>query len=279
MKTLDLTVLFIDSAPSRIYLALLHKSGYIAKNIIFLDIQPESAKYNLVKRLFGISIASFLYSMYRKIRVKALDSIAIQLLALNNLRPEDLNNCLAPYNKKQIERLYLKSINDEKLSLHIEKSGHRYGAILFTDGGVLKDKILDIPEIKFIHIHPGIVPDIRGADCLFWSYLLRSKAGYSAFYMNSGIDTGDILIKKEYDIEFGEIDFSSFDSYDIYINILKYYDPCLRINTFIELLNSVHATQRLDDLHFERQDPNEGRMYFVMHKELRDFVINKMKRA
>lgn len=277
MKTLDLTVLFIDSVPSRIYLALLHKSGCRAKNIIFLDIQPKSAKYNFVKRLFGISIASFLYSIYRKIRSKALDSIAIQLLALNNLKPEDLNNCLAPYDKKEIEKLYLKNMHDEKLSLHIERGS--YGAILFTGGGILKDKILDIPEIKFIHIHPGIVPDIRGADCLFWSYLLRNKAGYSAFYMNSGIDTGDILIKKEYDIEFGEIDFSSSDNYDIYMNILMYYDPCLRINTFIELLNSVHATQRLDDLHFERQDPNEGRMYFFMHKELRDFVINKMKRA
>lgn len=277
MKTLDLTVLFIDSVPSRIYLALLHKSGYRAKNIIFLDVQPKSAKYNFVKRLLGVSIASFLHGVYRKIRSKALDPIAIQLLALNNLNPEDLNNCLVPYDKKEIEKLSIKNMNDEKLSLHIEKG--KYGAVLYTVGGILKDKILDIPKVRFIHIHPGIVPDIRGADCLFWSYLLRKKAGYSAFYMNSGIDTGDILIKVEYDIGFSEIDFSRFENDEVYMNILKYYDPCLRINTFIELLKSVQDSQRLDNLRFERQDPNEGRMYFFMHKELRDLVINKMIRT
>lgn len=58
MKDIDLTVLFVDTIPARIYLALLKKHGYRPKKILFLDIEPASGKYQILRKFFGRSIAT-----------------------------------------------------------------------------------------------------------------------------------------------------------------------------------------------------------------------------
>jgi len=286
MKTTDLTVLFLDSVPSRIYLALLNKHGYKPSKIIYIQIKRQSKKFKLLEKAVGSSVTNYLYSLYGKFKSKPLSALAQELLALNNLTENDLRNCLKSYKSNEISNVSVENLDDAALISHIQSGGHK--TILFTGGGILKEKLLSTPKVKFIHIHPGIVPDIRGADCLYWSYLLRGKAGYSAFYMNAGIDTGDVLIQKEFDVDLQATDLAGYDNDAIYIGILMYYDPCLRIKTFIELLNKHYkATSlgsnasnevNLSNLPYEEQDPQEGRMYFYMHKDLRDFVINKLKR-
>jgi hypothetical protein len=58
------------------------------------------------------------------------------------------------------------------------------GSILFTGGGIVPESVLSIPKLKFIHIHPGYLPDIKGADCTLWSTLLTGHASATCFYMS-----------------------------------------------------------------------------------------------
>src|SRR5690606_26832271 len=45
-------------------------------------------------------------------------------------------------------------------------------------------------------IHPGFLPDIRGADGLLWSVLLAGRPAAAAFHLAPGIDTGNILLSR-----------------------------------------------------------------------------------
>ncbi len=282
MIKLDLTVLLFDSLTARIYLAMLEKYGYKPSKIILLHKSRDSVgwKHSLVQRALGKKYAARVSSIYTKLyQYKLFDIFSKNILSKQGLSIRDINNCLKKYKPSDIAELTVKNLDDDTLIAYIEKNVH--GPILFTGGGILKNKILSIPTVKFIHIHPGIVPDIRGADCLFWSYLLNGKAGYSVFYMNEGIDTGDILHKKEFDIKLKNM--NANNQSNLYKSILSYYDPCLRIKTFIEILDKQAKMSKNNDstidlmnLPFEKQDSSHGRMYFFMHKELRDFVISKL---
>ena len=113
------------------------------------------------------------------------------------------------------ETLDITNLEDEKLIKYIQTEQDK--TFLFTGGGILKEKLLSIKDTKFIHIHPGVVPDVKGADGIFWSYLLKNKVGYSCFYMNSGIDTGDIVQINEYKLhKFNNVDFTKFDDDKLY---------------------------------------------------------------
>jgi len=71
-------------------------------------------------------------------------------------------------------------------------------AFLYTNGGIVPGVLLTHPGVRIIHIHPGIVPAMRGSDCLLWSVLMRGRIGVSCFYMGVGIDDGAIIGQQEF---------------------------------------------------------------------------------
>ena len=68
--------------------------------------------------------------------------------------------------------------------------------IIFCFGwsNLLKEKILDIPKIGTIGFHPAELPSNRGRHPIIWALILGLNKTASTFYfMNSGIDSGNIL--------------------------------------------------------------------------------------
>ena len=90
-----------------------------------------------------------------------------------------------------IEKISFKSFHDEKIKDYFKNLNNEI--FLFSGGGILPKNIVKNKNIKFIHIHPGYLPKIRGADGFFWSSLIYGKPSSSCFYMDSGIDTGNII--------------------------------------------------------------------------------------
>ncbi|EFL91636.1 hypothetical protein REG_1079 [Candidatus Regiella insecticola LSR1] len=64
---------------------------------------------------------------------------------------------------------------------------------LFTGGGIVPGSFFNLKNTRFLHIHPGYLPNIRGADCLLWSTMLAGYASATCFYLDPGIDTGDVI--------------------------------------------------------------------------------------
>ena len=66
---------------------------------------------------------------------------------------------------------------------------------------ILPKIIWEIPSKGTINIHASLLPQLRGAAPINWAIIngLR-KTGLTSFYINEGIDTGDIIMKKEIEI-------------------------------------------------------------------------------
>ena len=70
-------------------------------------------------------------------------------------------------------------------------------------GKILPKELLDIPKYGCINVHGSILPKYRGAAPIQWAILNGDKkTGVTTMYMDVGMDTGDMILKKE--VEIGE---------------------------------------------------------------------------
>ncbi|MBO4292855.1 MAG: methionyl-tRNA formyltransferase [Clostridia bacterium] len=70
-------------------------------------------------------------------------------------------------------------------------------------GKILPQEILDIPKKGAINVHGSLLPKYRGAAPIQWAVLNGDKTtGITTMYMGAGMDTGDMILKKE--VEIGE---------------------------------------------------------------------------
>jgi len=79
------------------------------------------------------------------------------------------------------------------------------GADLFVVvayGKILPERILNLPKYGCINVHASLLPKYRGAAPIQWSIIGGDKkTGVTTMQMDVGLDTGDMLLKKEVDIE------------------------------------------------------------------------------
>ncbi|MDD6270266.1 MAG: methionyl-tRNA formyltransferase [Oscillospiraceae bacterium] len=73
--------------------------------------------------------------------------------------------------------------------------------VVVAYGQILPKEILDLPKYHCINIHASLLPAYRGAAPIQWSVLNGEKVtGVTSMLMAEGLDTGDMLIKKETEI-------------------------------------------------------------------------------
>lgn len=65
-------------------------------------------------------------------------------------------------------------------------------------GKLLPKELLEIPKYGCVNVHGSILPQYRGAAPIQWAILNGEKTtGVTTMYMDVGMDTGDIILKKE----------------------------------------------------------------------------------
>lgn len=68
-------------------------------------------------------------------------------------------------------------------------------------GKILPQEILDIPKFGCINVHGSLLPKYRGAAPIQWAVLNGDKVtGVTTMFMGAGMDTGDMILKKEVEI-------------------------------------------------------------------------------
>ena len=79
-------------------------------------------------------------------------------------------------------------------------------------GKILPKAVLDIPKKACINVHGSLLPKYRGAAPIQWSVLNGDKTtGVTTMLMGEGLDTGDMLLKKEVAIGENETAAALFD--------------------------------------------------------------------
>jgi methionyl-tRNA formyltransferase len=65
---------------------------------------------------------------------------------------------------------------------------------------IIPDAVLDIPRIGVLNLHPALLPYNRGWHTPSWAILDETPIGVTLHFMDSGIDTGDIVAQVELEI-------------------------------------------------------------------------------
>lgn len=84
--------------------------------------------------------------------------------------------------------------------------------IVAAFGQILPKALLDIPRFGCINVHASLLPKYRGAAPIQYSILDGEKeTGITIMYMDTGIDTGDIILQRRLAIDPKETGGSLFD--------------------------------------------------------------------
>jgi methionyl-tRNA formyltransferase len=145
-------------------------------------------------------------------------SISIQFIVPRNDTSDlTLKNYSEQYN---IDYIFPVEINSAEFIQNVKS----YDCDLFVSmsfNQIFRSEILAIPEMGVINCHAGKLPFYRGRNVLNWVLINDEKEfGITVHYVDEGIDTGDIIIQKNYPI-------TDLDDYKSLLEIA--YEECSSI--------------------------------------------------
>ncbi|MHB8067565.1 MAG: methionyl-tRNA formyltransferase [Desulfobaccales bacterium] len=66
---------------------------------------------------------------------------------------------------------------------------------------IVPARVFNAPKLGSICYHPSILPKYRGASAINWAVINgETESGFTIFWVDDGIDTGDILLQKKVEI-------------------------------------------------------------------------------
>ena len=101
-----------------------------------------------------------------------------------------------------IEKIYQpEKIKDEEIIKQLESLNADLFVVV-AYGQILSEKVLNIPKYGCINVHGSLLPKYRGAAPIQWSIINgEEKTGVTIMYMEKGLDSGDMILKEEIDID------------------------------------------------------------------------------
>lgn len=85
-------------------------------------------------------------------------------------------------------------------------------SVVVAFGQILPQALLDVPQYGSINVHASLLPAYRGAAPIQWAVIDGlAKTGVTTMQMDAGIDTGDIIMQKELELNPKETGGSLFD--------------------------------------------------------------------
>jgi hypothetical protein len=169
---------------------------------------------------------------------------------------------------KKINFVHSKSINSENVISSLNKN-----FIYINTSNQIYKEILNT-NIKFVHIHPAILPNIRGADSSLYMYQLYKSYGATSFFMSKNIDQGEII--SQYTEKFDDFKFnllSTFDFKIIYRLWFSFVDPLIRLIEFKKIiLNDMNYLKKQN----QKKINNKGNYYSYMSNNQINIVFSKL---
>lgn len=157
------------------------------------------------------------------------------------------------------------NINHPEILDALKKCKNNY--FIYSGGGILKKEILSLDK-KFIHIHPGKIPEFRGSTCFYYSLLKNYSLATTSFIMDEELDRGNIL----YSIEFS-INYQLQAEQHYFIDYIL--DPYIRACNLNKILCDYIKNHAL---YSTQQENDHGDDYFVIHPLLRKLAAEKIRK-
>lgn len=123
-------------------------------------------------------------------------------------------------------------------------------------GAILRRRLLGSGP-RFLHVHPGRLPELRGSTTVYYDLLMRGMCSASALFLAADIDTGPVLEVRDYPAP------------EDRLTLDHGHDPYIRADLLVRVLRRYAASGRFE----ERPQPADGRTYFIAHPVLRHLVV------
>jgi folate-dependent phosphoribosylglycinamide formyltransferase PurN len=137
---------------------------------------------------------------------------------------------------------------------------------IFTGGNILWDQVLKVPRFGVLNSHLALLPEIRGMSSPEWSLLCGVPPGITIHFMDSGVDTGPILLRRE---------FAGADGCDSLADLRN-----KMIAEGIELIaEAVTGLDRGTISAVPQADREKDRQFFVMHEQLKAVATRQLKKG
>jgi folate-dependent phosphoribosylglycinamide formyltransferase PurN len=137
---------------------------------------------------------------------------------------------------------------------------------VFTGGDILRDELLHVPRLGVLNAHLARLPEIRGMSSPEWSLLCGVPLGITIHFMDSGIDTGPILLRRE---------FAAADQCQSLTDLRN-----RMIAEGIELIGEViTGLDRGTIAAVAQADRERDNQFFVMHERLQAESARRLKRG
>jgi folate-dependent phosphoribosylglycinamide formyltransferase PurN len=135
---------------------------------------------------------------------------------------------------------------------------------IFTGGNILRDQVLKVPRLGILNAHLALLPEIRGMSSPEWSLLCGVPLGITIHFMDSGVDTGPILLRRE---------FAGAEGCDSLADLRN-----KMIAEGIELIaEAVAGLDRGAISAVPQADREIDRQFFVMHEQLKAVATRRLK--
>ena len=147
--------------------------------------------------------------------------------------------------KETAEKLGFEIFQPDKIkkqeNIDVLKSYNPDAIVVVAYGQILSREILTLPKYGCINVHASLLPKLRGAAPLNWAIINGEyKTGVTTMQMDTGLDTGDMLLKAEVEID------EEMNVGDLH-DILMHKGADLLIETLVKLEKNEIVPQKQDD--------------------------------
>ncbi len=226
----DISLLLQPSMRSIAYLRAFESVGLVPAGVILLEGAIANAdELRAENALFGYGAGFF------------------------NVEPDILTSLggLCP-----VTRVAANDVNSGLVKEALLRASGRY--VLFCASGILGREIFATGK-KFIHVHPGLLPHYRGSTCFYYSLLETGLLGSTAFFMDEGIDTGEIIATSKF-----SVNYAIRSGQRLFMDYIL--DPFIRSMTLKKVLA---AYMDQGEINGAPQPPCARPAYYIVHPLLR----------
>ncbi len=259
----NLALIFFENPISRCYLNICRIRNFKFKKIIVL--RKKSILPNIITSIYNFNKMN--YFAINLLKKKNYSILASQIANFFSYQDDFFKKVYANSSIndfcENIEFLNTDNINSEIFIKSIQKDK---GLIYLNTGKKIYNKSLDY-NFKILHIHPGYLPNVRGADASLWSIQKYDCFGATSFFINKSIDDGQIINRSIYEYPKLKLhNFQNIHTKELYRFWFSFMDPIIRSRHFDDfILGKVSLQKNIFESNKKFIDKNE---YFTFMDEL-----------
>jgi methionyl-tRNA formyltransferase len=193
-------------------------------------------------------------------KIAQIDNIEISLVVTKMDKKSDHNRIIFSPIKDYCIKNKLPLIQPQKLILEEKTIREIKPDLIITCayGLLVPDAILKIPKYRCINIHPSLLPKYRGPAPIRYALFNNDlQTGVTIMYMDTEMDTGDIILQEK-------IDISESDNYtSLYQRLSKLAAEIINANIQMFFNENIKA---------KKQDSNNATYTYLLKKE--DLLID-----